>query len=144
MCVDYSNLNHTCPKDTFPLPRNNQIVDAAAGHQLLSFLDAYTCYNQIPMYPPDSEHTTFITPTGMYCYNVMPFGLKNVGATYQGMMSHVLKPLLGDNHGRVYGQHVSQVQASGRSFSTFARGIQVYEKAPVSAKPREMCIWGRI
>ena len=50
VCVDYSNLNDACLKDTFPLPCINQIVDATAGHQLLSFLDAYSSYNQIPMY----------------------------------------------------------------------------------------------
>ena len=94
VCVDYSNLNDACLKDTFPLPRINQIVDATAGHQLLFFLDAYSSYNQIPMYPPDLANTTFITPTGMYCYNVMPFGLKNTEATYQCMTSCIFEPLL--------------------------------------------------
>ena len=88
VCLDYSNLNDACLKDTFP-PRLDQIVDAMAGHQLLSFLDLYFGYNQILMHPPDLADTTFITPTRMYCYNVMPFGLKNVGATYQGMMSRI-------------------------------------------------------
>ena len=95
ICVDYSNLNDACLKDTFPLPRINQIVDATTGHQLLSFLNAYFGYNQIPMYPPDSENMTFITPIGMYCYSVMPFGSKNAEATYQRMMSRVFEPLLG-------------------------------------------------
>ena len=77
VCIDYSNLNDACSKDTFPLPRINPIMDATASHQLLSFLDTYVGYNQIPMYPPDLEHKTFITPMGIYCYNVMPFVLKN-------------------------------------------------------------------
>ncbi|XP_034203566.1 uncharacterized protein LOC117618046 [Prunus dulcis] len=79
MCQDYTDLNKACPKDSFPLPRIDQLVDATAGHELLSFMDAYSGYNQIFMHPPDSEHTAFITDKGLYCYNVMPFGLKNAG-----------------------------------------------------------------
>ena len=82
-CVDYTDLNDACPKDSFPLPRIDQIVDASVGHDMLSFLDAFSEYHQIPMHPPDAEKTSFITPYGLYCYNVMPFGLKNAGATYQ-------------------------------------------------------------
>ena len=88
MCVDYSNLNDDWPKDTFPLLYINQTVNSTSSHQLLSFLNAYSGYNQIPMHPPDM-------PIGMYCYNVMPFGLKNVGATSQRMMSRIFEPLLG-------------------------------------------------
>ncbi|XP_034197316.1 uncharacterized protein LOC117612783, partial [Prunus dulcis] len=73
MCQDYTDLNKACPKDSFPLPRIDQLVDATAGHELLSFMDAYSGYNQIFMHPPDSEHTAFITDKGLYCYNVMPF-----------------------------------------------------------------------
>ncbi|KAL2532658.1 Protein kinase superfamily protein [Abeliophyllum distichum] len=63
------------------------LVDATAGHELLSFMDAYSRYNQIPMYPPDEEHTSFVTDKGLYCYRVMPFGLKNAGATYQRLVN---------------------------------------------------------
>ena len=76
------NLNKACPKDSFPLPRIDQLVDAIAGHELLSFMDAYSGYNQIPMYEPDEEHTSFIIDLGFYCYKAMPFGLKNAGSTY--------------------------------------------------------------
>ena len=64
MCVDYTDLNDACPKDSFPLPRIDQIVDASVGHDMLSFLDAFSSYDQIPMYPSDVEKTSFITPTG--------------------------------------------------------------------------------
>ena len=77
--VDYTDLNDACPKDSFPLPRIDQIVDASAGHGMLSFLDAFSGYHQIPMHPPDAKKTSFITPHGLYCYNVMHFILKNVG-----------------------------------------------------------------
>ena len=55
------DLNKAFPKDNFPLPRIDQLVDATSGHELLSFMDAYSGYNQIPMYLPDEEHTSFIT-----------------------------------------------------------------------------------
>ena len=95
VCMDYTNLNNAWPKDTFPLPRIDQIMDVTAGHDLLSFLNAYLGYNQILMYPLDAAKTAFITQYDMYCYNVMPFGLKNAGTTYQHMMSRVFEPLLG-------------------------------------------------
>ncbi|KAL6334073.1 hypothetical protein AAG906_001834 [Vitis piasezkii] len=62
VCVDYTNLNNACPKDSFPLPRIDQIVDSTAGQGMLSFLDAFSGYHQIPMSPADEEKTTFITP----------------------------------------------------------------------------------
>ena len=86
-CVDFTDLNKACPKDSFPLPRIDQLVDATSGHELLSFMDAYSGYNQIPMYLPDEEHTSFITDRGLYCYKVMPFGLKNARATDQMMVN---------------------------------------------------------
>ena len=87
VCVDYTDLNDVCPKDSFPLPRIDQIVDASVGHDMLSFLYAFSGYQKIPMHPPDAEKTSFITPHGLYCYNVMPFGLKNAGATYQRLVT---------------------------------------------------------
>ena len=89
------DLNDACPKDNFPLPRIDQIVDVSVGHDMLSFLDAFSGYHQIHMHPPDAEKTYFITPHGLYCYNVMPFGLKNVGATYQRLVTKMFRSLLG-------------------------------------------------
>ena len=73
--MDFTNLNEACPKDSFPVPWIDQMVDATAGHELLSFMDAYSGYNQIPMFHRDEEHTAFITDRGLYCYKVMLFGL---------------------------------------------------------------------
>ena len=95
VCVDYTDLNKACPKDNFPLPRIDQIVDASAEHGMLSFLDAFTGYHQIPMHSPDMNKTAFITPQGMFYYNVMSFGLKNVEATYQRLVTKMLELLLG-------------------------------------------------
>ena len=83
MCVDYTDLNKHCPKDPFPLPRIDQVIDSTAGCVLLSFLDCYLGYHQIALKESDQEKTSFITNFGAYCYNTMTFGLKNAGATYQ-------------------------------------------------------------
>lgn len=82
VCVNYINLKDACPKDWFSLPKIDQLVDATAGHAWLSFLNAYRDYHQIAMDPKDMEKMAFITPYGIYCYRVMPFGLKNSGATF--------------------------------------------------------------
>ena len=92
--MNYTDLNEACPKDSFPLPRINQIVDAVAGHKILSFLDAFSEYHQIPMHLPNSKKSAFITSHGLYCYNVMPFGLKNFRATYQRLVTKIFRPML--------------------------------------------------
>jgi hypothetical protein len=83
MCVDYTDLNKHCPKDPFPLPRIDQVVDSTAGCILLSFLDCYLGYHQIALKESDQEKMSFITSFGAYCYNTVTFDLKNAGATYQ-------------------------------------------------------------
>jgi hypothetical protein len=97
VCVDYTSLNKHCPKDPFPLPCIDQIIDSTAGCARLSFLDAYLGYNQIKLKKEDKEKTAFITPYGVFCYQVMPFGLKNAGATYQRMMQNCLGSQIGYN-----------------------------------------------
>ena len=93
--MDYTNLNKAYPKDSLHLPRIDQIIDALARHGMMSFLDNFSVYHQIPMHLPDVEKTAFITPNGLYCYNVMPFGLKNAGATYQRLVTKIFRPLIG-------------------------------------------------
>ena len=93
VCVDYKDLNEACLKDSFPLPRIDQIVDTSVGHGMLSFLDAFSGYHQIPMHLPDVEKTTFITLYRLFCYNVMSFSLKNVRATYQRLVTKIFRPL---------------------------------------------------
>ena len=95
MCMDFTSLNQACPKDPFPLPKIDQLVDATAGHDQMSFLDAFQRYHQIALSPEDREKTAFITPLGIYCYMVMPFGLKNAGATYQRMVTKMFKDQIG-------------------------------------------------
>ena len=87
MCVDFTNLNKACPKNSYPLPRVDVLVDSTAQHQLLSFMDAFSGYNHIRMHEADQEKTSFVTSQGLFCYKVMPFGLKNTSATYQRLMN---------------------------------------------------------
>ena len=83
----FHGLKPSLPKDSFPLPRIDQLVDSTAGHKLLTFMDAFSGYNQILMAEEDLEKTAFVTSQGLYCYRVMPFGLKNAGATYQRLVN---------------------------------------------------------
>jgi len=87
MCIDFTDLNKACPKDSYPLPRVDILVDSMAQHQLLSFMDAFSGYNQIRMDEADQEKTLFVTSQGLFCYKVMSFGLKNAGDTYQRQMN---------------------------------------------------------
>jgi BarA-like signal transduction histidine kinase len=97
ICVDFTDLNKACPKDSYPLPRIDQRVDSTVGHKLLSFMDAFSGYNQIRMTEEDQEKTAFITSRGLFCYKAMPFGLKNTGATYQKLVNKMFHDQIGRN-----------------------------------------------
>ena len=92
VCVDFTDLNKACPKDPFPMPRIDQLVDATVGHPRMSFLDAFQEYHQIPLALDDQEKTAFVTLVENHHYKVMPFGLKNAGSTYQRMMTKMFEP----------------------------------------------------
>ncbi|CAA0836871.1 Unknown protein, partial [Striga hermonthica] len=97
MCIDFRDLNLACPKDHYPLPRIDQLVDSMTGCELLSMMDASQGYHQIPLCPEDQSKVSFVTSKGTYCYVVMPFGLKNAGATYQRLMDRMFKSQIGRN-----------------------------------------------
>jgi hypothetical protein len=97
MCVDYTDLNKHCPKDSFGLPQIDQIIDSIVGSALLSFLDCYSGYHQIALKEEDQSKTSFITLFGAYYYKIMSFGLKNAGATYQRAIQTCLGEQIGDN-----------------------------------------------
>jgi hypothetical protein len=97
MCVDYTDLNKACKKDPFGLPRIDQVVDSTTGCNLLSFLDCYLGYHQIPIKEEDQIKTSFITPFGGFCYTTMSFGLKSAGVTYQRGIQRCLHTQLGRN-----------------------------------------------
>jgi hypothetical protein len=86
LCMDFTSLNKVCPKDQYPLPRIDQFTDSTAKCDLLCFLDAFLGYHQIKMAKEEEEKTAFITPCRLYCYICLPFGLRNVGATFQRLL----------------------------------------------------------
>jgi hypothetical protein len=96
MCIDYTSLNKACPKDPFPLPRIDLIVDSTLGCDLLCFLDAYLGFHQIPMSREDEENTAFITVDDLFCYVSMPYGLKNVLPTFVRAMHKTFSDLIRD------------------------------------------------
>ena len=89
MCVDFTDLNNACSKDSFPLPKIDQLVDSTTRHKLLTFMDAFSRYNQIQMVEKDQEKIAFLTNQEFYYYKVMPFGLKKAGATYQRLVNQM-------------------------------------------------------
>ena len=97
VCVDFIDLNKACPKDPFPIPRIDQLMDATVGHSWMSFLDVFQGYHQILLALDDQEKTVFVTPTRNYDYKVMPFGLKNAGSAYQRIMTKMFELQLGKN-----------------------------------------------
>ena len=97
MCVDFMDLNRACPKDNYPLLRIDTLVDSTARHDLLSFMDAFSGYNQIKVNEEDQEKTSFVTSQGLFCYKVMPFELKNAGAMYQRLMNKMFMHQIGRN-----------------------------------------------
>ena len=82
-CVDFRNLDRACPKDEFPLPNMDLLIDSVAGSAMFSFMNGFNGYNHIRMAPRDEEKIAFKTPIGNFYYTVMPFGLKNASATCQ-------------------------------------------------------------
>jgi len=94
MCVDFTDLNKAYLKGSYPLPKIDKLVDATTGHALLSFMDAFSRYHQTPLCHKDEEKTMFVTNRGLHCYKVMPFGLKNTGATYQGLVNKLFESLI--------------------------------------------------
>jgi hypothetical protein len=97
MCIDFTSLNKVCPKDNFPLPRIDKIVNSVAGFQIMSLLDFFSGYHQIYMKEEDKVNTSFITPFVTYCFVHMPEGLKNAVSTFSCITKSVLEEQLGRN-----------------------------------------------
>ncbi|GKV48032.1 hypothetical protein SLEP1_g54871 [Rubroshorea leprosula] len=97
MCIDFTNLNDACPKDPHPLPNVEKLVERAAGHEWMSFLDASSGYHQVQLQLNDQEKNAFYAGDAIYCYVMMPFGLKNAGATYQKLVQIIFKLQIGRN-----------------------------------------------
>jgi hypothetical protein len=96
MCIDYTSLNKACPKEPYPLPRIDQIMDSTSGCDLLSFLGAYSGFHQIQMAREDRKHTSFVTVDGLYYYVIMPYGLRNALPTFVRAVSKTFRDLIRD------------------------------------------------
>jgi hypothetical protein len=96
MCIDFTNLNKAYPKDNFPLPWIDKIVDSAAECEVMSLLDCFSGYHKIYM-EEDKASTSFITPFGTYYFIRMPEGLKNAGSTFSRLTKTVLESQVGRN-----------------------------------------------
>ncbi|RDX68785.1 Retrovirus-related Pol polyprotein from transposon 17.6, partial [Mucuna pruriens] len=141
MCTDYTDLNKACPKDPYPLPSIDRLVDGVSGYALLSFMDAYFGYNQIRMHPQDEEKTAFITEVGAFCYKVMPFGLKNAGATYQRLMDKIFKEIIGVNIEVYVDDMVVKSIEAMRHCEVLGRVFDILRKHQLRLNP-EKCSFG--
>ena len=96
VCVDFRDLNRATPKDEYPMPVAETLINAAASHKMLSFMDGNASYNQIFMALEDISKTAFRVPgaVGLFEYLVMTFGLKNADATYQRAMNYIFHDLI--------------------------------------------------
>jgi hypothetical protein len=119
VCMDFHDLNKACPKDNFPTPFIDQILDECVGSEAFSFMDGFSGYNQIQTNPKDQHKTIFICPWGTFAYRKMPFGLKNAGATFQRAMNfsfqdlkHIVEAYLDDlvAHSRKRADHVTHLR----------------------------------
>jgi hypothetical protein len=138
VCVDYRDINKACPKDNYPTPFIDQIVDDCAGSEIFSLMDGFSGYNQINILPADQHKTAFIFPWGTFAYWKLPFGLKNVGATFQRAMSyafhdikHIVQPYLDDLLGAFH--------ASSRSPDTFTGHFPMLSVLSHTFEPTQMC-----
>jgi hypothetical protein len=138
MCIHYTDLNKHCPKDPFPLPRIDQVVDSTTGSVLLCFLDCYTGYHQIALHPDDEDKMAFIMPHDIYCYRVMTFGLKNTGATYQKATQKCLKSQIGKNVEAYVDDVVVKTTEKDKLITELTENLHQPTRVPVEAQPNKM------
>ena len=141
LCIDFTDANKACPKDSFPLPRIDLIVDAIAGHELLSFMDAFSGHNQISMDSKDQEKTLFITGQRTYCYRVMPFGLKNAGATYQRLVNKMFQKQIGASMEVYIDDMLVKSTTAGLHIAHMSEAFQILREYNMKLNPTK-CAFG--
>jgi hypothetical protein len=141
MCIDYTNLNKACPKDPYPLPRINQIVDSTSRCDLLSFIDAYSGFHQIKMARDDRKHTAFVTVDGLYCYIVMPYGLLNALPTFARAMNITLGDLVRDIVEVYVDDTVVKTRESNSLLENLAQVFDKLRATSTNLNP-EKCVFG--
>jgi hypothetical protein len=141
MCIDFTSLNKACPKDNFPLPRIDKIVDSAAGCEVMSLLHFFSGYHQIFMKEEVKASTSFITPFGTYYFVRMPEGLKNAGSTF----SRLTKKILEDQMGRNVFTYVDDIVVASKNkanhLSDITKTFANMREARLRLNP-EKCIFG--
>jgi hypothetical protein len=141
MCIDFTDLNEACPKDEFPLPRIESLVDAAATSELMSLLDRYSGYHQIWMKKEDKPKTSFITPSGTYCYLRMPEGLKNAGGSFSRMTAKVLHSQIGKNVLTYVDDIIVKSTKQENLIADFQETFANFKRAGLKLNP-EKCVFG--
>jgi hypothetical protein len=141
MYVYYIDLNKACKKDPFDLTRINQVVDSTAGCGLLSSLDYYLGYHQIPLKVDGQIKTSFITPFGAFCYTTMPFGLKSMGATYWQGIQWCMYSQLGHNAEAYVNDVVVKTREEEGLIVDLAETIDNLRKFKIKLNP-EKCTFG--
>jgi hypothetical protein len=141
MCTDFTSLNKACPKDNFPLPQIDKIVDSATSCEVMSLLDCFSGYHQIYMKEEDKAITSFITPFGTYCFVRMPEGLKNVGSTFSRLTKEVLKNKVGHTIFTYVDDIVVASKSMENHLSDLAETFANMHEARLRLNP-EKCIFG--
>lgn len=129
------DLNDDCPKDCFSLPKIDQLIDSTAEHELLSFTDAFSGYNQIQMDECDIPNVSFITDQGLYYYIGMPNGLKNVGATYQMIVNKIFKHLISKNMDVYVGHMLIKILLKKSHVDDLNESFELLKKYNTKIKP---------
>jgi hypothetical protein len=143
MYIDFTDLNKACPKDEFPLPRIDSLVDAAASLELMSLLDCYSGYHQIWMKKEDEPKTSFITPSGTYCYLWMPEGLKNVGGSFSRMTARVLYSQIGRNALTYVDDIIVKSTKQENHIADLQETFANFRQAGLKLNPEKMCFWSK-
>jgi len=141
MRADFIDLNKACPKNSYPLPNIDTLVDSASGCKLLSFLDAFFGYNQIRMHPKDECKTKFMTELSCYYYKVLPIRLKNAGATYQRFMDRVFALMIGRNVQAFVDDMVVTSQVKDQHVADLEELFTTIPKYRLKLNP-EKCVFG--
>ncbi|KAI5338851.1 hypothetical protein L3X38_018123 [Prunus dulcis] len=143
ICVDYRNLNEASPKDEYPMPMADMLIDGAAYNQMLSFMDGNAGYNQIMMAEQDIHKTAFMCPghIGAFEYTVMPFGLRNAGATYQRAMNSIFHDMIGHSLEVYIDDVVIKSPEEGNHISSLRKAFLRMRQHKLKMNPKK-CVFG--
>jgi hypothetical protein len=141
MCIDFTSLNKVCPKDSYPLPEINQKIEPLEGFKFKCFLDSYKGYHQIQMAQEDEEKTSFYAEHGTFCYEKMPFGLKNAGATYQRLVDKAFSNQIGRNIEIYVDDMVIKSKSEGSLLTDVEETFNTLRRINMKLNPKK-CVFG--